>query len=75
MLVNANSLQASDLAIRTQQKKYEMIKNLHKVVAEYDLLNSNPLPNISIKRPKDSSIQTYRPFTKDELAMIFNRMN
>ena len=67
----ANSLQASQLAIRTQQKKFEMIKNLYKVAVEYGLLNSNPLLSISIKRPKGSAVKTYRLFTREELVRIF----
>ena len=68
----ANALQASELAIRTQQKKFEMIKHLYKVAVEYGLLNHNPLLSISIKRPKGSTVNTYRPFTRDELVRIFN---
>ena len=71
----ANALQASDLAIRTQQKKYEMIKYLYKVAVEYGLLNSNPLLNISIKRPKGSTVKTYRSFTREELILIFVYLN
>ena len=71
----ANALQESELAIRTQQKKFEMIKNLYKVAVEYGLLNSNPLLSISIKRPKGSTVKTYRSFTREELVRIFEYLN
>ena len=52
-----------------------MIKNLYKVAVEYGLLTSNPLLSISIRRPKGSTVKTYRPFTREELVKIFDYLN
>lgn len=71
----ANSLQASELAIRTQQKKFEMMKYLYKIGVEYGLLDRNPLLSISIKRPKGAAVKTYRSFTREELVRIFEYLS
>ena len=71
----ANALQQSQLAISTQQKKYELTKNLYKVAVVYGLIDDNPLLSIRIKRPKGSTVKTYRSFTREELVRIFEYLN
>ena len=66
-----NALMQSELSVKTQQKKLTMIKHLFKVAVQFGLLDRNPVENITIRRPKGSKKQTYRSFTKEELANIF----
>ena len=66
-----NALMQSDLSVKTQQKKLTMIKHLFKVAVQFGLLDHNPVENITIRRPKGAKKQTYRSFTKEELANIF----
>ncbi len=67
-----NALSKSDLAIKTQQKKLTMISHLYKIGVQYGLLTSNPVQNITIKRPKGAKRNTYRSFSREELISIFS---
>ena len=69
-----NHLQQGSLAIKTQQKRVDGLRNLYQIAIQYGLLDENPFGNMRIKVPRGSEENSYRSFTADELKAILQQV-
>lgn len=66
----ANELQSGPLAVGTQQKRLDGLRNLFQIANQYGLIEGNPFANLRIKVPRGTEENSYRPFSRDELKSI-----
>ena len=67
-------LQKSTKAIRSQQHRVGILQRIYKIAIQYGYTDTNPFVSMTIRSPKGSEQGTYRPFTHDELTVIFNHI-
>ena len=68
-------IQLSKLATSTKQTRMVTVSNLFAIGVRVGLLNQNPFAGLRIKRPKGERGKGYRPFTREELLVIFQEIN
>ena len=68
-------IQLSKLATATKQTRMVTVSNLFAIGMRVGLLNQNPFVGLRIKRPKGERDKGYRPFTQEELVVIFKEIN
>lgn len=68
-------LQGSNLATSTKQQRLGTFVLLFEIGTRIGLLETNPFLGITIKEPRAESNLSYRPFTDDELVVIFKKQN
>ena len=68
-------IQLSKLATATKQTRLVTVSNLFAIGVRVGLLNQNPFAGLRIKRPKGERGKGYRPFTREELVVIFKEIN
>jgi len=68
-------LQATSLATTTKQLRMSMLTKLFAIGVRIGLLEANPFVGITITAPRAERKRTYRPFTKEEIVRIFNKVN
>ena len=67
-------LQKSTQAIRSQQHRVGILQRIYKIAIQYGYTDTNPFASMAIRSPKGSEQGTYRPFTHDELTVIFDHI-
>lgn len=67
----ANHLAKTQLKPPSQSKRIRAIRHLYRIAISYGLVNCNPLGTIQVPVPKGVVQQTCRPFTKDELKIVY----
>ena len=60
------------LAVGTQQKRLDGLRNLFNVAIQYGLLDVNPFSSMKTKAPRGAEEKSYRAFHKEELKAIFD---
>lgn len=68
-------LQGTSLATSTKQLRMSMLTNLFGIGVRVGLLDANPFVGMTINAPRAERKRTYRPFTKEEIIRIFNKVN
>ena len=64
-------LQRSTRAVSSQRQRLGLLKGLFKIAIRYGYADSNAFASMAIRIPKGAEPDTYRPFTNEELVMIF----
>ena len=68
-------LQSTSLATTTKQLRMSMLTKLFAIGVQVGLLEANPFVGMAIAAPRAERKRSYRPFTRDEIISIFNKVN
>ncbi len=68
-------LQNTSLATTTKQLRMSMLTNLFAIGVRVGLLEANPFVGMAITAPRAERKRSYRPFARQEIIDIFNKVN